>query len=191
MTGRTHDLAAFTALGLTAILTPLPHMSFGTLLIAVGANLAGGIAPDIDQPTAKFWNDIPAGSFLGRIIDPLMGGHRFLSHSLVGAGIFGFLFWWLLQLASHTLIVNNFIVWLSFMIGFFSHLLMDTITREGVPWFFPLPIRIGFPPIKSLRIKTGGIIEKCIIFPGLAIYNGYLYYSNYHFFLLFLKQYLH
>lgn len=65
------------------------------------------------------------------------------------------------------------------MIGYLSHLLTDSLTTEGVPWFFPIPIRLGFPPFKSLRLKTGGLIEKVLIFPGLVILNAYLFYSYY------------
>lgn len=191
MTGRTHDMAAFTALSYIVVTSTLPSMTLGTMLVSIAANLIGGIAPDIDQPTSKIWNNIPAGSIVGRIIDPLMGGHRFLSHSIVGAGIFGLGVWYLLKLASHTLIVNTPIVWGAFMVGFVSHLIMDTITHEGVPWLFPIPWRIGIPPVKALRIKTGGLIEKLIVFPGLLVFTGYLYYTNYGKILQFLRHFLH
>lgn len=190
MTGRTHDLAAFTAISAIIAYHALPQMSMGTMLVALGANLVGGIAPDIDQPTAKIWNSVPAGSIIGRMIDPLMGGHRFLSHSIVGAGIFGAIFWYFLQFIKHTLVVNIPVVWTAFMIGFISHLVMDTITREGVPWLFPIPLRIGFPPIKEFRVKTGGFVEKLIIFPGLIILNFYLYYTHYSLILNFFKHHL-
>lgn len=191
MTGRTHDLAAFTALSYIAGTQPLQHISLGTLLVAISANLIGGLAPDIDQPTAELWRKLPAGTFFGELLSPLLGGHRFISHSIVGLLLFGFGFKYLLFLASHTLIVNYDIVWWSFMIGYFSHLIMDTITREGVPWLFPIPMRFGFPPFRNLRIKTGGLIEKSIIFPGLLLFNAIFYYQRYHVFLSFLKTYIH
>lgn len=52
MTGRTHDLAAFTALTIAIATTPIPHMSLATAIVAFSANMIGGLAPDIDQPTA-------------------------------------------------------------------------------------------------------------------------------------------
>src|SRR5947207_10725875 len=90
MTGRTHDLAAFTALGIFAAIYPLPHMTLGTLLFAVSANLVGGLAPDIDQSTATLWRRLPAGSIWGKLLSPLFGGHRFISHSTIGIFLFGF-----------------------------------------------------------------------------------------------------
>lgn len=191
MTGRTHDLAAFTALGIVAVVQPLPHMTLGTLLVAISANLIGGLAPDIDQPTADLWRKLPAGIAVGELLAPILGGHRFISHSLLGILLFGFGLKYLLLLASHTVLVDMNIVWWAFMIGFISHLLMDTITREGVPWLFPIPIHFGIPPVKFMRVKTGGFVEKSVIFPLLLLFNAYFYYTHYHFFLHFIKNYIH
>ena len=63
MTGRTHDLAAITALAAVVLFEPLRTVSLGTALAAVLANQVGGIAPDIDQPTAPFWRNLPIGGF--------------------------------------------------------------------------------------------------------------------------------
>jgi inner membrane protein len=190
MTGRTHDLIAFTALSAVVMYQPLHPVSLGTALIAFNANMVGGLMPDIDQPTAKLWGDIPAGSVFSRIFTPLLGGHRFISHSFFGIALFGFLMHWFLTLASKTVLVDMNIVWIAFMIGYISHLLADTITHEGVPWLFPLPTKFGIPPIKSLRMKTGGIIEKFIIFPGFIMINGFLYYTNYGKVLQFFHHYI-
>lgn len=188
MTGRTHDLAAFATLSYVVSTQPLPQITFATALVALGANLIGGLAPDIDQPTADLWHRLPAGSIIGRLITPFLGGHRYISHSLLGIFLFGLGTRYLLNLASSVLLVDMEIVWWSFMIGFISHLIMDTFTREGVPWLFPLPIHFGLPPFKFLRIKTGGLIEKAIVFPGLLIASGYIYYSHYHQLLNFLHH---
>ena len=191
MTGRTHDLAAFAALSYIALTQPIQHLGLGTVIIAFTANMIGGLTPDIDQPTAKLWHEIPAGSLFGKILSPLLGGHRFISHSIIGIVLFGALGYWILQLASHTLLVNMTIVWWSFMIGYISHLILDTITHEGVPWLFPIPWKIGFPPIKILRVKTGGLLEKAIIFPGIVMITIYIYYINYAKVLTFFHHYIH
>lgn len=190
MTGRTHDLAAFTALNYIVATHPLQEISLATGLVALTANLIGGLAPDIDQPTADLWHRIPAGSIIGRILSPILGGHRFISHSILGIFLFGFGLKWLLSAMNSVLLVNMDIVWWAFMIGFISHLIIDTFTKEGVPWFFPIPIHIGIPPLKILRIKTGGLIEKSLIFPGLLLLNGYIFYNFYHHFLSLLHHYL-
>jgi len=168
MTGRTHDLAAITALGGVAYVA-VPHtITLATALIAVLFNQLGGIAPDIDQPTAPLWRNLPEGHIFGKIFDKSVGGHRFLTHSLLGFAIFGLLIHLLLGFL-HPIMphVDTGIVWWSFMIGMLSHLLMDTITKEGVPWLLPIPIKFGLPPIKKLRVSTGKAVETLIIFPGI------------------------
>jgi inner membrane protein len=190
MTGRTHDLAAFTALSYIVATHPLSEMTLPTALVALSANFIGGLSPDLDQPTAKLWNNMRGGHIFARLISPLMGGHRFISHSLLGIFIFGFVADQILKLMSTFLLVDMNIVWWSFMIGYISHLLMDTITRDGVPWLFPIPISFGFPPLRFLRMKTGGLLEKSFIFPGLLLVNIYIFYTNYGKFLDLLKHYL-
>lgn len=190
MTGRTHDLAAFTALNYVVISTSLPHISLATLFVAFSANMIGGLTPDIDQPTADLWHKLPGGGIYSRIFTPFLGGHRYISHSLVGLFLFGFLSKYVLNLASHVVLVNMDIVWWSFMIGIVSHLVMDLFTKEGIPLLFPLPIKFGIPPFTFLRLKTGGFVEKTIIFPGLLFINAYLLYSFYQKYLIFLHSYI-
>ncbi len=179
MTARTHDLAAFTALGIVAIFAFDAKITLGTALIALVANQLGGIAPDIDQPTAPFWRNLPIGGFFGRIIDKMLGGHRFISHSVIGVALFGGLSYLLLQflhpVMPHT---NMAVVWLAFMIGVVSHLVMDTFTKEGVPWLLPIPIKFGLPPIKDLRITTGEFGER-VIFIALLAFDFWFVASHY------------
>jgi inner membrane protein len=188
MTGRTHDLAAITALTAYIAYQPLLTMSLATGVVAMAANLLGGVAPDLDQPTAGLWNKIPAGSIFGRILHPLLGSHRLISHSIVGIFMVGWLMNLLLGYTHNFLLVDENIVWYAFMFGYISHLVMDTFTREGVPWLFPIPIRFGIPPFKFLRLTTGGILEKSLVYPGLMIFNGYLFYHNYRKFIDFVTH---
>ncbi len=190
MTGRTHDLAAFTALSYIALISSLEPISLGTLLVSFSANMIGGLTPDIDQPTADLWHKLPGGGFYSRLFTPLLGGHRYISHSIAGVILFGFLAKIVLNSASKVVLVDMNIVWWSFMIGFLSHIFMDMFTKEGVPLFFPIPFKIGFPPFSFLRIKTGGILEKSVVFPGLIILNIYIFYSHYQKLLDFFKHYV-
>jgi inner membrane protein len=172
MTGRTHDLAAITALGIVALTRPIPNVSLSTALIAILANQIGGIAPDIDEPTAPFWRNLPVGGVFGRIIGKMLGGHRFLSHSLVGVSLFALLGYLLLEfihpLMPHT---NLMIIWWAFVIGLLSHLVMDSLTKEGVPWLLPIPFKFGVPPLRALRITTGKWLESLVVFPGILVFD--------------------
>lgn len=188
MTGRTHDLAAFTALNLVVVTTSVPPMTIPTAFVAVSANFIGALVPDIDQTTSMFWKNVRGGGSLAVLITPLLGGHRFISHSILGIVLFGFLSRLLFNALGSFILVDMQIVWISFMIGYISHLLMDTTTKEGVAWFFPIPWRIGMPPFSFLRVKTGGWIEKVLVFPGLVFLNGYLIYTFYPKYLEFLRN---
>lgn len=190
MTGRTHDLAAVTALNYIFVTQPLHEISFATVFVAVGANLIGGLAPDLDQVTSDLWQRLPAGSIIGRLIAPVLGSHRYISHSIIGILLTGFVLRHLLAAMHTVLLVDMNIVWSAFMIGYLSHLVTDMLTKDGVPWFFPIPLRIGIPPLRFLRIKTGGVIEKSFVFPTLMIANGYMMYSYYGKYLDFLRHYI-
>lgn len=191
MTGRTHDLAAFTALNAVFLITASPpDISFATLAASFGANMIGGLLPDIDDASSDVWDKVRGGSFLGKLIKPLVGQHRMLSHSILGMLIIGFLSEVFLNWLGKVVLVNMDIVWWSLMIGYVSHLITDSFTKQGVPWLFPIPLRLGFPPFEFMRMKTGGILEKSLVFPGLILLNAYLVYANYEKYITFLKRYL-
>jgi inner membrane protein len=191
MTARTHDLAAITALGLTVLVAPVHTLTLSTALVAILANQIGGIVPDIDQPTAPFWRNLPVGRIVGKIIDKLIGGHRFISHSLLGLALFGLLANLLLRFL-HPIMphVTIQLVWYAFLIGVASHLVMDLLTKEGIPLLLPIPIKFGFPPLKALRITTGKHAEMLIVFPALLIADIWLCASHYNILLSFLKFHL-
>lgn len=188
MTGRTHDLAAFTALNYIIITTAVPEMTLATALFAFGANMMGGLAPDIDQPTADLWRKLRGGRLVARLFTPFLGGHRTISHSIIGIFLFAFISREMLRLAGGVILVDMDIAWASFMIGYLSHMVMDSFTKDGVPWLFPIPIRFGFPPFSFLRLKTAGLVEKSFVFPGLLLTNAYLIYANYQTILSFLHD---
>lgn len=180
MIARTHDLAAITALGVVFLLMPPTTLSLATAIVAVLANLIGGIAPDIDQPTAPLWRNLPIGRYFGRVFKVLIGGHRFLTHSLIGLVLVGFLASMLLTFLSPILgSINRDIVWWAFMIGMISHLVMDTFTKEGVPWLLPLPVKFGIPPLKAWRITTDSKIETFVVLPFLLVFNCWFYFQHY------------
>jgi inner membrane protein len=182
MIARTHDLAAMTGLvAVVIVLSPLPPLSLATIIAAFVANQLGGIAPDIDQPTAPFWRNLPIGGIFGKIIAKMLGGHRFLTHSIIGLVLMGFLLHWLLTFLQPIMPnVQIGYVWWAFMIGMFSHLVMDSFTKEGVPWLLPIPIKFGVPPLKRLRITTDKGVEKFVVLPLLAIILICLCTTNYH-----------
>ena len=179
MTARTHDLAAITAFTIVATVQTVRPISVATALLALLFNQVGGIFPDIDQPTAPFWRNLPIGRLFGKAFDKLLGDHRFLTHSLIGFILTGWLFHWLLHMLN--LLVPKMdahIVWWAFMIGVASHLFMDMFTKEGIPLLLPNPVKFGIPPIKALRLTTGKIGEKAL-FLGLLTFDFWFCSNQY------------
>lgn len=180
MTARTHDMAAVTLL-LAAVIAMKPEtMTIATALAALLANQIGGIAPDIDQPTAPLWRNLPVGRYLGKIFGALIGGHRFLSHSLLGLALFAMLSRLLLDFLQPIIPrIDIDFVWLAFLLGVISHLIMDSFTKEGVPFLLPLPYKFGVPPIRAWRITTGKKIEMLVVLPLLIGLTVWLCAENY------------
>lgn len=155
-------------------------MTLSTAIAAIIANQIGGIVPDIDQPTAPLWRNLPIGRVFGRFAGRLVGGHRFLTHSLLGVTAFAFLTRSLLALL-HPIMphVDVGLVCWAFLIGMLSHLVMDTFTKEGVPWLLPIPVKVGLPPLRRWRITTGKAVETLFVFPGLLAIDIWLFASHY------------
>lgn len=180
MTARTHDTAALAALLVYVLVYPPGTLTVATGLAAVLANQLGGIAPDIDQPTAPLWRNLPIGRYFGRVFGALVGGHRFFCHSLLGFGVFAALSMVLLQFLQPIMPnIHIHFVWEAFLVGVLSHLIMDSFTKEGVPWLLPIPFKFGFPPIRRLRVTTGKGVENFVVLPLLIALTTWLCASNY------------
>lgn len=185
MTQRTHDLAAVALSSFYFLTYPPTALNWETLLGIGVATFLGGMIPDIDNVSSKAWkfNLTPWEDDLTR---HSLEGHRNWSHSIIGIGVFTFLLGWVLS----TIKLANLIVFpvqLAFFLGYLSHLITDSLTHDGVPWFYPIDIHLGFPPFKSLRMKTGSWIERLVVFPLLLAFTIWIYYVHHGVFTKFLK----
>jgi inner membrane protein len=108
--------------------------------------LLGSLAPDIDSPT----------SFMGRKTKPVSWffKHRGPIHSFLAMMVFT---------AILLLITPNFYYALAFVLGYLSHLLMDSVTPTGIPFFWPSKKRMRG------KIRTAGLIDVLILFVLIAI----------------------
>jgi membrane-bound metal-dependent hydrolase YbcI (DUF457 family) len=188
MVGRTHEIAAVVSLVAVGAAVQIPTMTFPTLTGVLLANLIGGEFPDIDQPTGRLWAHLPLGGIFGRLFTPFVGGHRHLTHSLLGFALFGFLSNLLLHYLHQYILIDMGLVWIAFMIGFASHIIADGFTEEGVPLLFPLPFSFGFPPISRWRIKTGHWFEHLVVAPGLVLAGLYILAAYHMHFVTFLHR---
>jgi len=169
---------AFASLITIAYFYPPESINLLTLVGAVIASDVGSLIPDMDQASNRLWDLLPAGDKVGKVLRKAFFEHRTFSHSIIGTlliyKILQFLFFKLLNPE----FVNPQIILISMMIGYLSHLLADSFTKEGLPLLFPLKINFGIPPLKAFRIKTGNFIENLIIYPGIWIYLFIFIFSN-------------
>lgn len=170
MTARTHDAIAFASLVTIATFYPPSSLNLPTVFISIVGNIVGALIPDIDQASNRLWDLLPAGNFLGRVLKRLFLKHRSLTHSILGVYLLYRILDWFLPKILNSGYVDINIIFASIMIGYISHLLADSLTKEGLPLLFPFGIRFGFPPFSALRITTGKWIENFIILPGTAAY---------------------
>ena len=149
------------------------NIGFSPVLIfaLIIATVLGSSAPDLDTPTGELWKKVPAGGLISRIVAPVfLGGHRHLSHSLIGFIIFTGLFSLFVKMIPYGIIVDNYhFIILAYAVGHLSHLFADMFTEMGVPLLFPLEYHFGIPPIKRMRIKTGHWFENLIVYPLVNI----------------------
>ncbi len=150
-------------------------------VIYYGFAALGALTPDIDN----------ARSTLGKRLGPVskeiqhLAGHRKFFHSLAGLIIVGALVWAIqygLGLALYHLglrVASSYlgsgiapggflapgvgIAFAGLMIGYFLHLVADSLTEGGVPWLWPSKARFGFPPDRHWRFRTGSIWEPIIV----------------------------
>ncbi|MFH0943552.1 MAG: metal-dependent hydrolase [Candidatus Beckwithbacteria bacterium] len=170
MTARTHDMIAFAALITVAGYYPPGQLNVATAFICLIGSVVGALAPDLDQATNRLWDLLPAGNFVGKLLRNLLLQHRTISHSLFGVWIMFQLLYFILPKILNPESVNIHLVVISIMVGFISHLVADMLTKDGIPLFFPLPFKIGLPPVEWLRISTGKFMEKFVVFPATVVY---------------------
>ena len=187
MTARTHDMIAFASLLTVAVLYPPDRLNTPTLFTCLIGNIVGALIPDMDQATNKLWDLLPAGNLVGGVLRKLMINHRTISHSLLGIFLFYQIFLRIIPVFFNSDYINTNLVVNSIMIGFISHILADSITKEGEPLLFPFKIKFGFPPFAFLRITTGKFMENFVIFPGVLGYILYLAFSKREIFLSIFK----
>ena len=175
---RTHNLIAFASLLTATVYFSPVDLTATTMIVALVANSVGSLMPDLDQATNKIWDMLPLGDSVGKFLSNMLFGHRSLSHSFIGMfGVYK-LVYWLFPMIFNSMYINYQLVCVSLLIGYYSHIVADGLTEEGVPLLYPIKIKFGFPPIKSWRIKTDHWFEKLVITPSLVVFIFWFTLSN-------------
>ncbi len=174
MMQRTHDLAGIALVSYRFLAYPT-QLNWETILGIGIATILGTAVPDIDNVSSPAWQH-KLMPWEGKAARDFLEGHRNLSHSLIGLGLFYVVFRLLIKIVPLANLDSNLISQ-AFFGGMLSHLLTDSLTEQGVPWLYPIPWKMGFPPIKRMRIKTGKWFEKIVIVPLLLILIVWVFYT--------------
>ena len=164
MTSTTHQLIGLLAGLLIAIHWSWTFTPVAAVLAFIGV-VMGSLLPDLDQPTAHLWQRIVGGRLVGSVVSAAAGGHRHITHSLLGLVLVGWgVRWLLLHLIQPHVYPLAHVFWLGLMIGYSAHLAADTITDHGVPWLWPLSFAIRIPPgPNAFRVTSGSFVELFIV----------------------------
>ncbi|MBO8159604.1 metal-dependent hydrolase [Thermosyntropha sp.] len=141
-------------MGRTHFVTGLALGSFISWPAAFAAGIAA-LLPDIDS----------CQSTIGRLVRPVSYviqktvGHRNLFHSV-----------WILIVIHFFCTFLPHDILLGVLIGYLSHILLDILNPAGVRVFWPIPINLALP-----LVRTGSLIEYLVILPtGILILIGNL-----------------
>ena len=125
--------------------------------------------PDVDQRV----------KWIGR----LAGGHRGCTHSCfsifllvtlalaVTVSLPAFLLVRHIVIAP-SLLQEGVVILKSIVVGWLLHLFADSLTRAGIPIFWPVTVNVGFPPVSALRFKTGSLLEDVVLW-GIIFLVGF------------------
>ncbi len=187
MEGKSHLLVGLTA---GVVLDSLVHVTGDPLTMAKTVPLSllinkgiyyimvgfGALLPDIDNARSTL------GLKLGVISKEIqhIAGHRTVFHSLLGLlvgtllavgaeQVTGYL------LASHgypvpaQIVESSHLVIVAVLFGCVMHIAADALTYGGVPLFWPIKGRYGFPPDSRWRFKTGTWPEHVIVWTFIIL----------------------
>jgi len=160
-----------------ALTNPATHTTTALLLekmIFYSGVAIGSLAPDMDNAHSTIGRKL---GVVSRVAQHL-AGHCTIFHSLLGMALWGLFGAWLQSLAVNWLsqhhapdvaqaAATSHLLLVSLLVGYFMHLLADSLTEGGVPWLWPYRQRFGFPPNPHWRFRSGSWLEPVVV--GLLV----------------------
>ena len=133
--------------GLLVALVFLTFVDVTSPFVFILLVLFASLLPDIDQKDARIHRYVPFTRWVQWVFE-----HRGFFHSLFPPALLYIIF------------LSFGLEWIgiALALGYISHLLLDSLTKMGVNFFYPASVRIHGP------IKTGGIMEHVLFVIILA-----------------------
>jgi len=168
MTGKTH---AIIGANMVWILALFYGFSIHPVLLPLAA--FASLLPDLDAPESKAKHlELGYGRgrnrlgikpfFLLSMIINAFSRHRGFFHSLFATFLFTLLAIGAVQFIHLRWMPLDDSYWQALTLGYLSHLLADSFTKSGVPYFWPWKRYIGLLP-KPFRLRTGGWGEQFVL----------------------------
>ncbi|MCL6559796.1 MAG: metal-dependent hydrolase [Firmicutes bacterium] len=130
------------------------------VLTCAGISGLASLLPDIDEPNSWIGVRMP-------VIPAILksaAGHRGVMHSLVAAAGISLLAF---------LSLKNPLYSVSLLLGYLSHLVLDSLNPSGVPWLYPYKKCFSLP-----LVKTGGALERFLVVPAsFALFCSAAYFK--------------
>ena len=154
------------------------HINIFSEPIFIGATIVATLLPDVDTPKSPIGLALyPIAKFINYKF-----GHRTITHSLIFLILSTLLVYGLLQLINPESKENNALT-LIFFFSVFSHFILDMITVQGIPLFYPFfknPCVIpGNPDYRFNSGSTRPEITAFILFIGMNFLCADLYANGF------------
>lgn len=154
MTYQTHVAGGVAAGAGMLLYTHLPGSAVLPVLAIAGL---ASLLPDVDHRGSQL-NHTPVVGLGGKIVSAVVA-HRSVTHSLLAMAA--------LVLALMAFHVHSIYVWAAGA-GMLSHLVLDSLNPQGVPWIWPIKVKFKIP-----LVTTGHFAEKLIVMPACYIVAGF------------------
>jgi len=173
MTGKTHTVGgvalALTVTTLTGLYYPDGiNVSLATTGVYLACAGTGALLPDIDTKRSTVSQEHKVVSFFSR----LFLTHRGFTHSPLCLAILGIILY-----IAKTILKMPFldIVFTGFLLGYGSHIILDSFNPKGVPLLYPSKKRFSFG-----NVKTSGFWENFVFFALTCVIaiEGYIIVEN-------------
>ena len=182
MNGRSHTAVnAFSAVTLNSFfhMVGTPYSWHQLVALAASSQLSTAFSSPLPLYKTTFYSlvvlcarlpDIDQYGWIGRLV----GGHRGFTHSCLGVLIMLLFFVTIFMslpmlLATGGIVIQPElleevkVVLEAIIVGWTLHIMADGLTRGGVPLFWPVTTRYGFPPSTALRLKVGTVWEDIVL----------------------------
>ena len=166
MVGKTHIVGGLALVSLSSLILVKTDfideerliLQQATLLTSAGL---GALLPDIDMKGSSISRKNPIISFFARIFLT----HRGFTHSPFSLLIFSVLIYWLTKILN--LGIDSWIG-AGLIIGYASHILLDSFNPKGVPLFYPYKKKFSFGKIVTGTWGETLIIITCSIITTIS-----------------------